>query len=208
MKNIHKKKDQSAYVIYGTIQSSAANFIQFLKADKTTKQKYTESVKYMLENIKKTNSNNNNNNFEEIKTKLFNFLRENNLEEFKDLITKSSFAPEELVIEKKKQLKKISLGETTEISNSDSSTKIDKLEASYNKDYSSTSRNFNLISANNKHVVSSSTDTLGIIQDIRNDSINKYSVINKVKLPYLKIGVVITLSSLEIKRLFINEMQK
>jgi hypothetical protein len=203
MKNIFRKKDQSAFVIYGMIQSSAANFFIFINVDRIIKQKYLESVKYMLENIKKINDKNNN--FEEMKSKIFECLDENKLEEFRDLITKTNFDTEELIIEKK-QLKKISLGETSELNNSDLSKKMEKIEPTCNKEYSSSTRNFNLNSTNKKQAVNS-IDMLGINQEIRNDSI-KSSILNKEKLPYLKIGVVITLSSLEIKRIFINEMQK
>ncbi len=202
MKNLYKKKDQSGFVVYYMIQSSSKNFLNFIKEDKIIKQKYVDTVRIMLENIKKINDKNNN--FEEMKTNINNLLEENKFEEFKDLITKANYEPEELINEKK-NLKKISLADTSELNNSDSSTKIEKLEISLNKDYSSSTRNFNLISSNQKVV--SRTDTLGINQDIKSDHIN-YSMINKSKLPHLKIGVVITLSSLEIKRIFIEEMRK
>jgi len=147
MKNIFRKKDQSAFLIFGMIQSSAANFIIFIKDDRIIKQKYSESVKYMLENIKKINDKNNN--FEEMKSKIFECLDENKLEEFRDLITKTNFDTEELIIEKK-QLEKISLGETSDLNNSDLSTKIEKIGPTFNKEYSSSSRNFNL-NSNNKN---------------------------------------------------------
>lgn len=202
MKNLYKKKDQSGFVIYSMIQFSANSFLDYIKDDKIMRQKYSESIKSMLENIKKTNYKNNH--FEELKTNLFNFLEENKFEQFKELISENNFDSEELINEKK-QLKKISLGDTSELNNSDSSTKIDKLEISLHKDYSSSTRNFNLISPNQKVVTN--TDTYGINQDINNDNIN-YSIINRAKLPHLRIGVVITLSSLEIKRIFIEEMRK
>jgi len=217
MKNILTKKDQSAFVIYGVIQSSAANFLPYVKDNHITKQKYAESVKYMLESLKKPNNKSNDkniNNFEGLKTKLFHLLDENKQEEFKDLVTKSNYDPEDLVIEIK-QFQKIIVGENaSDLNNSESSTKIEKIEASFNKGHSS--RNFNLTASINKHVVigisnnsNSRTDTLGSSQDIRNDiSSIKYSNLDKVKLPYLKIGVVITLSNLEIKRIFIDQMQK
>jgi hypothetical protein len=166
------------------------------------RQKYSETVKSMLENLKKINDKNNS--FEELKSKLYDFLEEYKLQEFRDLISKNNFDVEELVNEKK-QLKKITLAETSELNISDSSTKIDKLEISLNKEYSSSTRNFNLISPNQKAV--SNTDTYGITQDINNDDI-KYKIINRAKLPHLRIGVVITLSSIEIKRIFIEEMRK
>jgi len=202
MKNIYKKKDQSGFVIYSMIQSSANNYINVIKDEKIMRQKYSETVKSMLENIKKINDKNNS--FEELKSKLYDFLEDHKLEDFRDLISKNNFDAEELVNEKK-QLKKITLAETSELNISDSSTKIDKLEISLNKEYSSSTRNFNLISPNQKGV--SNTDTYGITQDINNDDI-KYKIINRAKLPHLRIGVVITLSSIEIKRIFIEEMRK
>jgi len=202
MKNLSKKKDQSGFLIYSMIQSSANNYINVIKDEKIMRQKYSETVKSMLENIKKINDKNNS--FEELKSKLYDFLEDHKLEDFRDLISKNNFDAEELVNEKK-QLKKITLAETSELNISDSSTKIDKLEISLNKEYSSSTRNFNLISPNQKGV--SNTDTYGITQDINNDDI-KYKIINRAKLPHLRIGVVITLSSIEIKRIFIEEMRK
>lgn len=185
------------------IQSSANSYLNSIQDDKMMRQKYAESVKSMLESIKKINDKNDQ--FEELKTKLFNSLDENKFQQFKDLISESNYDPEDLVHEKK-QLKKISLGDTSDLNNSDSSTKIDKLEISLHKDYSSSTRNFNLIISPNQKVVTN-TDTYGINHDINNDNIN-YSIINRAKLPHLRIGVVITLSSLEIKRIFIEEMRK
>ncbi len=185
------------------IQSSAKDFLDLIKNDKIMSQKYAESVKSMLENIKKIDDKNGF--FEELKKKLFNNLNENNFEQFKEFLSKNNFDSDDLIHEKK-QLKKISIEETYDLNNSDSSTKIDKLEISLHKDYSSSTRNFNLISPNQKVAVTN-VDTYGINQDINNDNI-KYSIINRAKLPHLRIGVVITLSSLEIKRIFIEEMRK
>jgi len=202
MKNISKKKDQSGYVIYYMIQNSTSHFLNLINEDKVMKQKYVECIKNMLENIKKINDINCN--FEEMKFKLSSLLEEIKLDEFKDLITKFDFDPEDLINEKK-HLKKINLGDTSELNNSDISTKIDKLEISLNKDYSSSTRNFYLNSPERKVV--NNTDTYAINNEISNDHMN-YTIINRAKMPHLKIGVVITLSSLEIKRIFIEEMRK
>lgn len=202
MKNLYKKKDQSGFVIYYIIQFSANNFFNKIKDDEILKCKYVDSVKSMLEYVKKVNGKGIN--FDELKMKITNSLEEKDFEEYITLINRHNFDSDDLINEKK-SLKKISLGDSSVLSHSDSSTKIEKLEISMNKDYSSSTRNFNLISPNQKVV--SNTDTFGINQEIKNDHIN-YTIINKAKLPHLRIGVIITLSSLEIKRIFIDEMRK
>ena len=158
----------------------------------------------MLENLKKINDKLDN--FEDFKKKLIELIRQGNYEKFKELIDNNNFEEDELVNEKK-DLKKL-MFRSSEVCHSDSSTKIEKLELSFNKDYSSI-RNFNLISPNQK-VVSNTDSTLGgINQEINNDTM-KYSIVNntKKKLPYLRLGVVVALSSLEIKRIFIDEMRR
>lgn len=176
--------------------------MNLIKEDKILIIKYLECIKFVLESLKKINDKDNS--FEETKSNLINLLDKHKFDEFKDMLFKKKFDPEDLINEKK-QLNKISLSDFSEFNNSNSSTKIDKLEISLNKDYTSSTRNFNLISTNKKVV--SNTDTLGINQDIKKDQI-KFAVNNQVKLPYIRIGVVITLSSLEIKRIFIEEMKK
>jgi len=158
----------------------------------------------MLKNLKKENDKLNN--FQDLKNKLMELIKDGNYEEFKKLIEINNFEEDELINEKK-VMKRLML-DSSQFCNSDSSTKIEKLELSINKDYSSSTRNFNY--SNQK--VSSNTYTLGIDlnQDIKKDSI-KYtdlSTSNKTRLPHLKLGVVVTLNSLEIKRIFIDEMRK
>jgi hypothetical protein len=159
----------------------------------------------MLKNLKKENDKLNN--FQDFKTKLNELIKNENFIEFKNLMKINNFEQNELINEKK--IMKSLMLDSSEFCNSDSSTKIEKLELSINKDYSTSTRNFNY--SNQK--VSSNAYTLGIAinQEIKNDSI-KYTNLNqnqnKIKLPHLRLGVVITLNSLEIKRIFIEEMRK
>ncbi len=159
----------------------------------------------MLKNLKKENDKLNN--FQDLKIKLNELIKNGNYEEYKNLIKINNFEQNEIINEIK-VMKSLML-DSSEFCNSDSSTKIEKLELSINKDYSSSTRNFNY--SNQK--VSSNTYTLGIAfnQEIKNDAI-KYTNLNqnpnKTKLPHLRLGVVVPLNSLEIKRIFIEEMKK
>lgn len=163
----------------------------------------------MLKSLKKENDKLNN--FQDLKLKLNELIKNGSYEEFKNLIKINNFEQNEIINEKK-HIKSLML-DSSEFCNSDSSTKIEKLELSINKDYSSSTRNFNY--SNQK--VSSNTYTLGIgiaiNQEIKNDTI-QYTNLNqtrsqiKTKLPHLRLGVVVTLNSLEIKRIFIEEMRR
>lgn len=161
----------------------------------------------MLKNLKKENDKLNN--FEDFKKKIMESIRDKNFEEFKRLLNSTNFEEDELINEKK-TMKRLML-DSSDICHSDSSTKIEKLELSMNKDYSSSTRNFNCLISTNQKVSSNTTDTiaLGINSDIKNDTI-KYTNLNNNsnKLPHLRLGVVVTLNSLEIKRIFIDEMRK
>lgn len=202
MKNLHKKKEQSGYVIYNLIKSSTILF-EKIQNDSFLLDKYFEIIKLMLENLKLLDEKNFK--FEETKNYLVNLIDDKKYENFIENINNFNFDPDDITNEKK-TLKKLSLGESSDYNNTDSSTKIEKLEISIHKDYVSSTRNFNLIS-NYEKSEKSNINNFDINLDIKSDHMN-YSIINKTKLPHLKIGVVITLSSLEIKRIFIDEMKK
>ena len=128
-----------------------------------------------------------------------------NLDEIQHLIFNFEYGPEDK-IEIDKNNKKIWLAESTEF-NTESSTKLDnKLEISINKESASSTRNLNIVSPINKGSVKVSTESP--LKMLHADNLQFLKVKNRIKLPYVNIAVDITMSELEIKKLFLAEMRR
>lgn len=204
MRNLSKKKQQSGFVILGMVKFSLKIFYQKISSDYKLLSKYLECIKGMVNIIKVDHEPS----FEVLKVNLLNAMENTNWDEIQHLVFNFDYAPEE-VMTVNKHNKQIILGESAEF-NTESSTKLDnKLEISIHRDTASTTRNLNIISPVNTSARNdfSSTNNLNIL---KSDHI-KFSRVNsgsRIKMPYLNLAVDITMSSQQIKKLFINEMTR
>ncbi len=113
---------------------------------------------------------------------------------------------DDIKYDKKTKSKKITIGEA-EFTNTESSTKIDnKIELTLNNKESVTStRNLNLYSPASSSSKSVKNDYCPKIKLINNDNIQFN---RKTNLPLCRLAVDITLSAIQIKQIFLHEMNK
>jgi hypothetical protein len=204
MKNLSKKKQQSGFVILGMVKFSLKIFYQKISNDYKLLSKYLDCIKGMVNLIKVDHESN----FEVLKVNLLNAMENNNWDEIQHLVFNFDYAPEE-VRTVNKHNKQIIIGESADF-NTESSTKLDnKLEISIHRDTASTTRNLNIISPVNTSVRNDFSSSKNL-NTLKNDHI-KFSRVNtgsRVKMPFLNLAVDITMSSQQIKKMFINEMTK
>ena len=210
IKNLSLKNNQSSLLILEMIKFSIKELLQNIldSNDINLIKKFSEVMLIIFKNLKF--SKNFDKNLEDKKKLIISNLEFNKLNEFAIIVKNFYFNSEYLIYEKKFQ-SKISLGENSDFNNTDTSTKIEKLEITINKESASSARNFNFINQNikNLHISLPYNSSNSNLESINNDCI-KYSVVNNLnnKLPIVKLGIVITLSSLEIKKLFIDRMKR
>ncbi len=198
MKFFSKKKGQSGFVILGIIKFSLKLFYQKIMGDENLLNKHLETIKYMFNLIKI----NNDRNFDILKGNLMKSIEIRNWDEIQHIIFNFDYGPEEVDLSNKNS-KKLSIVENSDF-NTDASTKIDnKLEISINKDVISSTRNLNKDSPINKLSVKTTTPTS--FKSFHTDGL-KFTKVSKVKLPSLSLAVDITMTAIQIKKLFINEM--
>ena len=210
IKNLSLKNNQSSLLILEMIKFSIKELLQNIldSNDINLIKKFSEVMLIIFKNLKF--SKNFDKNLEDKKKLIISNLEFNKLNEFAIIVKNFDCNSEDLIYEKKFQ-SKISLGENSDFNNTDTSTKIEKLEITINKESASSARNFNFINQNikNLHISLPYNSSNSNLESINNDCI-KYSVVNNLnnKLPIVKLGIVITLSSLEIKKLFIDRMKR
>lgn len=209
-KNLSSKNNQSCLLILEMIKFSIKELLPNIldSNDTNLEKKLSEVMIIIFKNLKF--SKNIEKNLEDKKKLILSYLDSNKLNEFALIIKNFDCNSEDLIYEKKFNTK-ISLGENSDFNNTDTSTKIEKLEITINKESASSARNFNFINQNvkNLHISLPYNSSNSNLESINSDCI-KYSVVNNLnnKLPIVKLGIVITLSSLEIKKLFIDKMNR
>jgi hypothetical protein len=196
-----KKKEQSAYVILNLIKFCIRDFVPQMEKTKEVKlqQFFFMSLKNIFESLKPQKSNEK---FEKFQKQVIKALENTDFKETCSIIEKCDLDLEDIKFEIRiKHKKKLSLGESSY--NTEGSTGLgNKLEISIGGGVSST-RNLTLTSPSNKIIKSETSSNLKLIY---NDHI-KFTKITQ-KLPYLSLAVDITLSSTQIKKIFIQEMKK
>jgi hypothetical protein len=201
MKTLSKKKQQSGFVILGMVKYSLKIFYQRISNDGKYLSKYLECIKGMVSLIKIDHESN----FEVLKVNLMNAIEIKNWDEIQHLVFNFDYGPEEIMTVSKHR-KQILIGESADF-NTESSTKLDnKLEISIDKHVPSSARNFNIISPLNNSVVKCDFSTN--LKMLQNDHLKFTKVNSKIKMPFLNLAVDITMSSVQIKKLFIAEMSK
>ena len=199
IKKLSKKKQQSGFVILGMIKFSLKIIYQKISNDNSLLNKLLECLKNAFNLIKINNQSN----FDLLKVSLMNAIETKNWDEMQHYVFNFEYGPEDIVTLNKHN-KQISLGESADF-NTESSTKLDnKLELSMHKELASSTRNLN-ISPMNTTVSCEFTQGL---KSMQGDDLKFSKINNKHKMSYMSLAVDITMSAVQIKRLFISEMNK
>jgi hypothetical protein len=197
MKALAKKKQQSGFVILGIVKFSIKIIFPMILNDEGLLNKYLDNIKLIFSDSKFPKSEG----FEIFKSNLTKSIETKHWDDVQHLIL--NYESDDISNDKKSSRKSLSIGETADF-NTESSTKLDnKLEISV-KDAVSSTRNLHIISPVNRIVKSESSAN---IKMLHNDHI-KFTNASKVKYPFISLAVDITLTAVQIKRLFIAEMNK
>jgi hypothetical protein len=199
VKTLVNKKQQSSFVIMGILKYSVKMLVPKIMSSNDLKERYFKCIAQIIHLIKLTNDSE----FDSMKINLLKAIEARNIDELQYLVLNFEMYPDNDTVIRKKNLEMhMSLIGDSEF-NTETSTKLDnKLEISIKEVVSST-RNLKIISP--RVIKSESSSNLTIL---KSDQL-KFSVIrNKIKLPFLCLAVDATLNSIQMKRIFINEMTK
>jgi hypothetical protein len=168
--------------------------------------KYFDTIKFIIETL---DSKNQDNTFDKLKKNIITAIDNNQYEEAQHLILNFEYDLDD--IKQKSRAKKVlSIGDPDRV-NTEASSKYDnKLEMSFTKDTMGSSRSLKMVSPSHLKSASVSTNISSNLSNvIRGDQVG-FSRVNsiRIKLPLLRLAVDITMSALEVKKIFINEMTK
>ena len=203
MKSICKKRNQSGFVIIGIIKFSIKMLLPSIENNDIILIKYYETLKIIFDSLKVDKDNST---FELLKKNLINAIDNKQYEEVQHLILNYEYGLNDIKYDNKAKSKKITIGDA-EFTNTESSTKIDnKIELTLNNKESVTStRNLNLYSPASSSGKSVKNDFCPNIKLINSDNIQFN---RKTNLPLCRLAVDITLSAIQIKQIFLHEMNK
>lgn len=197
MKVLSLKKQQSVFVLMGMVKYSLKMVFPQIISNEGLLTKYIEVIRLIFNKI----INIENDCFLIFKSNLIKSIETQNWDEMQHLIFNHEIDETDKM---SARIKSISINGISEF-NTSSSTKIDnKLEISV-KDISSqsTSRNFNIVTPLYNETDASSSSKIKIM---KNDNIKFTNL--RTKLPFITLAVDVTISAIQVKKIFITEMKK
>lgn len=198
-KSLSKKKEQSGFVILGILKYSMKIIFPRLSSEPEWLAKFFDLLRSILDSMKV----NNDKSFDLFRHNVFKSIDSKNFDDVAHLILNYDRGSDDIIVEKRINKKSISIAEMSAF-NTESSTKLDNKLEILIKDSASSTRNFQLTSPVSQVVKNDSFCNLKLIH---NDQI-KFTTLQNKRLPFLSLGVDISLSAAQIKKIFISEMKK
>jgi hypothetical protein len=197
MKSLCLKKQQSVFVLMGMIKYSLKMIFPKINSDECLLNKYIEVIRLIFNKI----INIDNECFLIFKSNLIKSIETANWDEMQHLIFNYEIDEGDKM---GVRIKSMSINGVSEF-NTSSSTKIDnKLEISM-KDMTTqgSTRNFNIVSPVYNETEASSSSKIKIM---KNDNIKFTNL--RTKPPFITLAVDVTISAIQVKKIFITEMKK
>jgi len=197
LKVLSLKKQQSVFVLMGMVKYSLKMIFPQIISNEELITKYIEVVRLIFNKI----INIENDCFLIFKSNLIKSIETKNWDEMQHLIFNYEIDETDRM---SVRIKSLSINGVSEF-NTSTSTKIDNnLEISV-KDVTSqgTSRNFNIVSPTYNDTDASSSSKIKIM---KNDNIKFTNI--RTKLPFIILAVDVTISAIQVKKIFMTEMKK
>jgi hypothetical protein len=194
MKSLCKKQNQSGYVIIGIIKYMTRSLLPKIDNNDHLKIKYFETLKNILDtlSIEKDDFS-----FESFKERVLGFINHKNYNDVQKSIMRYEY-DSDYIYNEKKSIKHY----YSQIISTDYSTKMDKIEYILNRESSESNPNVDLFSP---EPIKEEVEMVNL-KLLHSDNI-QFKNVRKVRLPYCKIAIDITLSAMQIKQIFMNEMK-